>query len=164
MAQPSRLRFLVLALPFVMAIALLAAIQPRLTTASAVPAAFFRGHPVHQRGEVNSHFRERYRPGQGPVQQPIVSVASPEGGYTVDGGRLLAAFALAGAFTGLIWLTIDNGTPAPTQNIQRTLMEQDIARLREELNSLHLEQRHLREALDWQGRLLTGEPGPPADT
>ena len=167
MTQSFRHRFLLFALPFIVAIALLAALQPRLSTASAVPAAFFRGHPFHERGEAGGDFGRTFPPEgrRGAArEQPFVPAAPPLDGYTVDGWRLLAALALSGAFTGLVWLTLDAETPVPTQSTQRTLLEQDVARLREELDSLHREQRQVRETLDWQGRLLTGQHDPQADT
>lgn len=82
---------------------------------------------------------------------------TPSGGFTIDGGRLLAELALTGAFTGLFWLAMDGSDTTPLRNSGPTLLEQDVVRLREEIDSLQREQRHLRAALDWQGRLLTGD-------
>lgn len=167
MTQSFRHRFLLFALPFIGAITLLAALQPRLSTATAIPAGFFRGHPYHGRGEAGGNFGRTFPPEgrrDAAREQQFAAASPPTGSYTVDGWRLLAALALSGAFTGLVWLTLDAEIPVPTQNTQRTLLELDVARLREELDSLHREQRQVRETLDWQGQLLTGQQGPQAET
>jgi len=85
------------------------------------------------------------------------------GGFAIDGFRLLAALALTGAFTGLVWLTFDGVPVTPLTTSGSTLLERDVMRLREEVDSLQREQRHLRTTLDWQDRLLTGDRRPGGD-
>jgi len=160
MLQSYRLRLLLFALPFVLAIGLLAAIQPVMSSPTAVPLGAFHDHHFGGRGNAGGDFNRPFPPGasRGPARErPFAPVITPSGGFTIDGGRLLAELALTGAFTGLFWLALDGGGATPLRESGPTLLEQDVVRLREEIDSLQREQRHLRAALDWQGRLLTGD-------
>ena len=166
MSQSFRLSFLLLALPFIMAIALLAAVQPVGSGAAALPPAGLRGHHFHGPGGIDPGFEARFpqHARHGPPRQFSPGpIAPPVGGFAVDGFRLLAALALTGAFTGLVWLTFAGVPVAPLTNSGGTLLERDVMRLREELDSLQREQRHLRTTLDWQDRLLTGDRRPGSD-
>jgi len=166
MSQSFRLRFLLFALPFIMAIALLAAVQPVGSGAAALPSAGFRGHPFHGPGGIDPGFQGRFPQNarRGPPRQfTPAPVAPPVGGFAIDGFRLLAALALTGAFTGLVWLTFDGVPVTPLTTSGSTLLERDVMRLREEVDSLQREQRHLRTTLDWQDRLLTGDRRPGGD-
>ncbi|HEY8742655.1 MAG TPA: hypothetical protein VIU62_06130 [Chloroflexota bacterium] len=166
MSQSFRLRFLLFALPFIMAIALLAAVQPIGGAAPALPQGNFRGHPFERPGGIDPGFQGRFPQNarRGPPRHFVPApVAPPVGGFTVDGFRLLAALAVTGAFTGLVWLTFDGVPVTPLTNSSSTLLERDVMRLREEVDSLQREQRHLRTTLDWQDRLLTGDRRPDGD-
>jgi hypothetical protein len=160
MSQSYRLRLLLFALPFVLAIGLLAAIQPVMSSPSAVPSGVFQEHHFGGRGNAGGDFNRPFPPGarRGPARErQFAPVVRPSGGFTIDGGRLLAELALTGAFTGLFWLAMDGSGPAPARSSGPTFLEQDVVRLREQVDSLQREQRHQRAALDWQGRLLTGD-------
>jgi hypothetical protein len=166
MSQSFRLRFLLLALPFILALALLAAVQPVTSVASAVPYHAFGRHMPHGRGQPFGGSARRYGPGawRGAGAGRPPAPVPPVTGFTVDGGRLLAALALSGAFTGLLWLTPDGREPTPLPAPGETALEQDVVLLRAEVERLQREQRQLQWTLDWQERLLTegrrSEDGP----
>ncbi|MFI5267998.1 MAG: hypothetical protein ACHQ7M_11535 [Chloroflexota bacterium] len=147
-------------MPFVLAISLLAAIQPVVSSSSAVPSGAFQERHFGGRGNAGGDFNRPFPAGarRGPARErQFAPVVRPSSGFTIDGGRLLAELALTGAFTGLFWLAMDGSGTEPVRHSGPTLLEQDVVRLRQQVDSLQREQRQQRAALDWQGRLLTGD-------
>ncbi|GEM_PF-3251264 len=186
MPERSSLPFLLLAPLFIVAIGLLAALQPvpPVMTMGPVPAMVRHFEGPRERAFPNQQFqRQRRAPnGQAMAQpqgqfgrRPYYRRAEQEmaarsmrtsPGYTLDGWRLLAALGLSGGLTGLVWSTMNGRTPNPVGGTTGSALQDEVARLRDELDQLRRDQRHIRATVDWQGRLLTNvqqpEPEPGA--
>lgn len=166
MSEPYRLRLLVLVLLVGGVMALLIAVRPVARAVSAAPPATAAtgGAPAPGGGAPPS---PRHHPdGRGGFARrpdhhwhgPGMAYAAPLS-YGLDGRLLLAGLAVSAGVAGLLWYAA--GAAAPALGEPGSPAAPDLALLRAELGRLEREQRQLREALDWQARLLAEVDRPP---
>lgn len=168
----SGLWFALVALPFIVAIGLFAALQPipRAASTGAVTAAvgsFDHRGRWDDRSWGHSQWGERTNaprrwPADHLYRRPMHFRAAPAA-YPVDGapalgldgGRFLMALSLGTGLAGVLWAASNGRTGQTLVDPTEATAAREVTVLREEVDRLRSEQRQLRLSLDWQERLLT---------
>jgi hypothetical protein len=175
--------FALVALPFILAIGLFAALQP-------IPRATLIGPGTAAVGSLSGHHGRwgargpgdfqgtapvagpRHWPADMRYRHPMRFTVAPEG-YPVGGaptlglddGRFLVALTLGAGLAGVLWAASSGRTGQTFTDPAEAALVRDVTMLREEVDRLRSEQRQLRLSLDWQERLLSAsnQADPSAD-